>query len=103
VDNPNAFDVALDRLRYDFKVNDKRWLSGSSEGLGNVSQKQQNLIALPISLNFTEIGHGLYTLLKGGHDLEYSLSGTLDATSGHELINRFDMPFSNTGLIKLSP
>ena len=102
VDNPNAFSVGLDRLNYDFTVNGKRWLSGNSNALGNVAQQQQSVITLPITLNFMEMGSSLYGLLKGGQDLNYSLNGKLDASSDHSLIGNFDMPFADSGKIRLA-
>jgi LEA14-like dessication related protein len=102
VDNPNAFSVALNKLNYDFKVNGKRWASGNKQTLGTVKTKQKNIISLPITLNFMELGSGLYSLLNSGKDLNYSLSGKLDASSGNQLIGNFDMPFDTNGRVKLS-
>jgi LEA14-like dessication related protein len=102
VDNPNAFGMALNNLNYDFVVNGKRWLNGSRPNLGTVKENQKNLITLPISLNFMEMGSSLYGLLKGGADLDYSLSGKLDANSSQPLIGNFAMPFDSNGRIKLA-
>lgn len=102
VDNPNAFGLALTNLNYDFVVNGKRWLNGSRPNLGTVKQNQKNLITLPISLNFMEMGSSLYGLLKGGTDLDYSLSGKLDARSNQKLIGNFAMPFDSSGRITLA-
>jgi LEA14-like dessication related protein len=103
VDNPNAFSIALDKLNYDLKVNGKRWASGDMQSLGAISSQQKNMIRLPVSLNFIELGSGLYGLLNSGDNLNYSLSGKLDASSDHPLIGNFAMPFDNNGLVKLSP
>ncbi len=102
VHNPNAFSLALNRLNYDFKVNGKRWASGNTQALGNLAQQQKSTISLPITLNFMELGSGLYSLLQGGQPLNYSLSGKLDARSGHKLIGSFDMPFDTSGRVALS-
>lgn len=102
VDNPNAFNVGLDKLRYDFTVNGKRWLSGQRSSLGNIANNQSNVITLPITLNFFEMGSGLYGLLNSGEALDYSLSGRLDASSSHPLIGRFDMPIDTSGRISLA-
>ena len=101
VDNPNGFAVALDKLRYDFKVNGKRWVSGNRASLGNLGSNQGNEVTVPITLNFMELGSGLYSLLQGGQELDYSLSGKLDATGGHPLIGSFAMPINRSGKIRL--
>ena len=102
VDNPNAFSVGLDKLNYDFTVNGKQWLNGNKNGLGNLKSGQKSVITLPITLNFAQMGSSLYGLLKGGQDLNYKLNGKLDASSGHQLIGNFDMPFSNSGKVRLA-
>jgi LEA14-like dessication related protein len=102
VNNPNAFGVALDKLNYDFKVNGKRWISGNRTSLGNLAANQGNELTLPITLNFMELGSGLYSLLKGGQDLNYNLSGKLDANGGHPLIGRFDVPINRSGKVRLA-
>ncbi len=102
VDNPNGFGVALDRLQYDFTVNGKRWLNGARSSLGNIAQNKSNEITLPITLNFMEMGSGLYSLLKSDQKLNYSLDGKLDATGGHPLIGSFKMPISHSGQVKLA-
>lgn len=102
VNNPNAFGVALNKLRYDFKVNGKRWVSGNRASLGSLAANQGNEVTLPITLNFMELGSGLYSMLKGGQDLDYSLSGKLGATAAHQLIGSFDVPINRSGKVRLT-
>lgn len=102
VDNPNAFGLMLDQLNYDLTVNGKRWVSGNSQALGTVMSKQQSTIALPISLNFMELGSGIYGLLQHGQGLDYRLNGRLNARSDHKLLGSFNMPFDSTGQVKVS-
>jgi len=102
VDNPNAFNVALDRLRYELTVNGKRWASADKASLGSVREQQQNTLTLPLTLNFMELGSGLYSLLTSSQPLDYRINGTLDASSANALIGKFNMPFDNSGNIKLS-
>jgi LEA14-like dessication related protein len=101
VDNPNAFALALDKLVYDFKVNGKRWASGNRINIGQLQNQGKSQITLPVSLNFMALGSSLYGLLNSGEPLNYSLSGSLDATSDHQLIGNFAMPFDRSGNIKL--
>lgn len=102
VDNPNGFGVALDKLNYDFKVNGKRWVTGARQSLGNIAKNRSNEITLPITLNFMELGSGLYSLLNSGQALNYSLSGKLDATAGHQLIGSFNVPIDTSGQVRLA-
>ncbi len=102
VDNPNAFSVALNSLNYDLKVNGKHWASGNQRDLGTMKQKQKSTITLPLTLNFMELGSGLYTMLNSSKPLDYQLSGKLNANSGHRLIGAFDMPINSAGRVNLS-
>ena len=102
VDNPNAFSLGLDRLNYNLMVNGKRWASGNRNSLGTIKQKQNNVITLPLSLNFMELGSGLYTALSSGKEVNYSLSGKLDASSSNKLLGSFAMPFETDGRVSLS-
>ncbi len=101
VENPNGFNIALDKLAYDFKVNGKSWLNGNRSSLGTITQQQKNQITLPINLNFLEMGSSLYTLLGSHQELDYSLSGKLNASSDLPLLRNFDMPISSSGKVKL--
>ncbi|MDH5785167.1 MAG: LEA type 2 family protein [Chromatiales bacterium] len=101
VDNPNAFGVALDKLNYDFKINGKRWLSGNRASLGKIAAKHGSEVTLPITLNFLQMGSGLYDLLRSDKPLNYSLSGNLNATADHKLLGSFALPINSSGAINL--
>lgn len=102
VDNPNDFSVALNALNYALKINGKHWASGNSQTLGAIQAKQKNTISLPVTINLMDLGNGFSNLLASGEDLNYSLSGKLDANSSHALIGRFALPFDTNGRVKLS-
>lgn len=102
VDNPNGFNLGLDRLRYDLTVNGKRWASADKSALGDVKEQQTNTLTLPLTLHLMELGSGVYNLLGSSQPLDYSLSGTLDASSANQLIGKFGMPFTSNGRVSLS-
>ncbi len=101
VENPNAFGLGLDRLRYELTVNGRPWVSADKRALGDIKAQQGNTLSLPLTLNFAEIGGGLYALLSANRSLDYRLSGSLDARSDNPLIGQFDMPFSSSGSTNL--
>ncbi len=102
VENPNSFNLGLDRLRYDLMVNGQRWASADRRSLGRVKKRQSNTLSLPITLHLVELGSGVYNLLNSSQPLEFSLSGNLNASSANQLIGKFDMPFSSNGRVSLS-
>lgn len=102
MDNPNAFGLGLNRLQYDLKINGKPWFSGQRKNLGTIQKNGKSVITLPVTLNFSEMGSGLYQLLNSGQAFDYQLDGKLDAHSDHKLIGKIDLPINSTGRIKLS-
>lgn len=102
VDNPNNFSVALNALNYDLTINGKHWASGNSQTLGNIREKQKSLITLPLTISLMDLGSGFSGLLKSGADLNYVITGRLNASTGNKLIGNFEMPFDNSGHVKLA-
>lgn len=102
VDNPNNFSVALNALNYDLTINGKHWASGNSQTLGDIKEKQKSLISLPVTISLMDLGSGFSNLLKSGVDLNYNLVGKLNASTSNKLIGNFDMPFDNSGRVKLA-
>lgn len=102
VDNPNNFNVALNALNYDLTINGKHWASGNSQALGDIKEKQKSLITLPVTISLMDLGSGFSNLLKSGADLNYNLVGKLNASTSNKLIGNFDMPFENSGRVKMT-
>ncbi len=102
IDNPNNFSVALNALNYDLTINGKRWARGNSQTLGNIKEKQESLISIPVTISLMDLGSGFSNLLKSGVDLNYNLVGKLNASTSNKLIGNFDMPFDNSGRVKLA-
>lgn len=101
LDNPNAFGIDLNALNYDFTVNGKHWASGKRNNLGAVKKGAKGTITLPLSLNFMELGSGIYKLVSGGGALDYQLNGSLNARSDQRLLGAFDLPIKSSGRINL--
>ncbi|MFQ5605914.1 MAG: LEA type 2 family protein [bacterium] len=99
--NPNSFKVILKTLDYKFAINNQTWLSGSSHDQYQIAAKKDNLIRLPLSLNFLQIGASVPQLLKSDSPLNYQFQGKLDLTSSFPMLKRAQLPFNRTGAIRL--
>jgi LEA14-like dessication related protein len=97
VDNPNAFDLALDRLDYDLAVNGDAWVTGGEGVTANVPARGTGLLRIPVQLDFATIGRSAYQLLTGSGAFEYSLDGRLQGTAGDDRLGAFDLGFSRSG------
>jgi len=102
VNNPNAFSLALDKLDYRLKVNGAQWFDGVQNNVGNIKANGKSIINLPLSLNFMDLGSGLFSVLSGGKALNYDIQGTLGATSSNALIGAFQLPINQQGAVNLS-
>lgn len=102
LENSNGFPLNLDKLNYEFDVNGRKW------GLGSVTQGMQlnsngsSTLRIPLSLNFLEMGRSVYNLISGDNNLNYSLKGNANISSGMELLKALDLDFDKSGQVNLS-
>ncbi|NOZ62154.1 MAG: LEA type 2 family protein [Calditrichaeota bacterium] len=102
VDNPNAFSLNINKLNYDFLVNNKQWGVGQIAEALQINQKGSSIIKIPLSLNFVEIGRTVYSMLTGKSGLNYQLKGDAALTSSLKVMPQLSLPFNRTGNIKIS-
>ncbi len=100
VDNPNNFSVLLDRLNYNLKLNGYDVGGGLVKKGVNIQQDGQGTVSLPLSLDFAQAGMGLYKALLG-KGVQYDLSGSMDASSSHPMLEHFRIPLDKQGSVNL--
>jgi LEA14-like dessication related protein len=99
VDNPNAFSLLLNRLNYNLELNGHQVSDGLMSKAVQVEEGGKTSIKLPLSLNFLQLGAGLYSALSQDRPLSYKLTGELDATSSNALIGAFRLPVTSSGTV----
>lgn len=97
INNPNAFGMILNKLNYDLNINGQPWGSGVTSNAMNVNQKGESEIKIPLSLNFLQIGTGVYQMLRGGGALDYQLKGDVDLGSTLPLLQNLQLNFDRNG------
>jgi len=100
--NPNAFSMLLDNMKYSLDINGKSWVSGDASDDVQVAEKGENIIEIPISLNFLQIGRSVYKIVAGDEDLSYNFGGNLDLATSIPLLGQINLPFDRSGSIKVS-
>jgi LEA14-like dessication related protein len=100
--NPNAFSMILRRLQYEFKVNEKRWVSGDAMESVNVAEKGEGFIEIPIFISFIELGRSVYQMLSGDKNLDYQFGGKIDFTTSMPLLDQVILPFDHSGQIRVT-
>lgn len=101
IDNPNVFGINLNDLAYKFNVNGRSWGTGKADKLLNVSKKGKATLKLPISLNFLEMGTGLFNIIKGGEALNYNFDGDVNFDSTLPLLGNTKLRFDKNGKLKI--
>ena len=99
VKNPNGFGISLKKIIYDFSVDGNRWVQGRQEKALDVAQKASGIVTIPVSLNFIEMGSTVYTLISGGKELNYRLSGTMDFGTTLPIFKNAQVPIEESGKI----
>ncbi len=102
VKNANTFSFLLNQLNYDFAVNGKTWVKGLSQKQMQVKEKGESTIAIPISLNFLEVGTAVYQMISGNQKLNYQLKGNADLNSSLPLLGQVSLPIDRAGEINIS-
>ena len=100
VENPNAFSVLLERLDYGLKLNGYDVGGGVVKQAVKVGEEGRGTVSLPLFINFSQAGMGLYQALLG-QGVRYDLSGSLDASSTHPLLEAFRIPLDRQGSVNL--
>lgn len=99
--NPNGFELLLNNIDYALDINGKTWAKGVSNVQTQVSRQSESTIGIPISLDFAQIGLGVYQLLSGEQTLDYSLQGKLNVGSSLPLLKNAAIPLNRSGALNI--
>jgi LEA14-like dessication related protein len=101
IKNPNAVSMLMKNLNYTFDVSGSQWVSGKTSQSMDVNAKSDNIVTIPLSLNFLNMGRSAYNLLSGNEELNYQLQGNADLGTSIKLLGDFKLPFDQSGKVKL--
>lgn len=102
VDNPNQWNLNLNKMDYHLIVNDKKWAVGNITEQINVKSKDKNLVEIPFTLNYLDVGSSVFNMIKNNADFEYKFTGNAEVGSSTKYLQNFDFPFEKTGTINLT-
>lgn len=94
VENPNAFALKVDSLRYDVEIGGKNFSSGKIDKPAEVAAKDKTIVELPVAVRYADVFSSLLDLVKKGTST-YRLKG--DASFG-----LLTVPFDEKGEFKLN-
>lgn len=102
VENPNAFQLALGQLRYGFKVNGETWASGSHPTGLKVPAAGSGRIAIPMTLNFIEMGRAAFAMVSGNQPLQYQFDGDTIVETSLPMLKQIPWSMARSGEISVS-
>lgn len=101
VDNPNIFEVVIDRFSYEFALNQHRVAGGDRQQRMRLPEQDRGVIELPLSVSLAELGRGLSNALINGEELDYGLSFESDMQTSLPQMDIFPFSTVREGSISL--
>ena len=77
IDNPNAVEVILDRLGFDFFINDNQIFQGNMSERLNIASRGSSILEHVISISYLEAGLAIISAVKQGQ-AAYRLTGNAE-------------------------
>ncbi len=102
VNNPNSFDLALRRLDYRIQLQEQTVATGNADQRVTAPAHQEAVLAIPIQLNFLELGVGLYRLLTGSSSIPVSLNGQAVVGTPLPLLKQATIPIRLNTTVSLN-
>jgi len=99
--NPNPFTFIVQNFTYRLEINGSNWAEVLLKQPLRIKEKKRQIINLPITLNFLEMGSAIYQRLTGNRQLDYHFFGKADFRSNVSFLKSFSVPFDQSGKIKL--
>jgi len=101
--NPNVFGVDIRNLVYQLNINNQSWAKGNLSESISLKENASQSLAIPIHVNFIEIGTSAFSLLKNPKaPLNYHLTGNMLLDSTLPMLQNIKMPFDNSASITIS-
>lgn len=101
IDNPNNFNLLMNKLDYNFSINGTTWAKGLTQNTMNIKEKGESAITIPVSLSFSKMGRTIYNVIMGNEKLNYDLKGNLDVNSSLPLLGQVNLPIDQSGQINI--
>ena len=100
--NTNSFNLNLNKMDFRFDVNGNQWMKSSQTKQVTVKKKQTHSLEIPVSLNFLQMGQSVYQMITGNSQLNYTFSGNLNISTPVSLIGKVNLPFTESGIFKIT-
>ncbi len=102
INNPNSLAFTMNDLDYHFSVNGKEWANGKTAAGQALQKNGAQVLTIPLSLNFLQMGTTIASLLRQSQPLDYKLQGSLKLNSPLSVMKNVQLPFDHDGEIRIT-
>lgn len=95
--NENVYPLGFENMDYSFQIDDNETMEGHKSETVKVEAKDSTTIAIPVEVNFKEMGKGLIDLIKEGGDLQYTFNLRAKLVSDAHFLKEGEMTLNATG------
>lgn len=100
-ENPNSFDINLNKFNYDFEVSGKSWAKGALTSISKATSKSRSEITIPVKLDFSQVGMTVYGMLTGNDKIEYNFKSDFNLDTSLPYLKSVDFPFDSKGFLDI--
>jgi len=100
VNNPNPFEIAVNRLTYDLAMNDSPWARGAVPARVQLPPQRSSLVHVPVTLALATFRE-LPVLLARNEPSRYRLHGYIDAQTSLPELRTLALPYDHSGIVNL--
>jgi LEA14-like dessication related protein len=97
VENKNVFPITLDKLRYDFAVNNAFWTKGQTPSALNLQPRKTVKIPITVNVNSLTMIKDIVALASSGRNASFKCTGEASLRPAFEGVQPLSLPFSSTG------
>ncbi len=102
VNNPNQWNLNLNKMDYNLVVNNKKWAVGNITEQIKVKSRDKNLVKIPFTINYLDVGSSVFNMIKNDAVFDYKFTGNADVGSSVKFLESFSFPFEKSGSVNLA-
>ena len=94
VDNPNPMGLPVNKIAYNLKINNRKFINGSSDAYIRIKAASAGSVELPVTINYLDLFESAVDFIQS-KSVDYTLSGNIDVgpfAIPYETTGAFDMP-----------
>lgn len=100
VKNKNAFELKTKDIGFRFAIAGNKWIEGMRPGAIRIPPDSTVEVIFPVTVSLEEVGETVFTLLRKGKDIGYTLEVNLKIISDKNMLNNSLIKITSQGTIE---